>query len=124
MSVILTYAFITCLSLTAVDGDTIKCDGQNMRIMGPGSPNRSGIDAPEIRKAGCQAERTLGIQAKRRLDQLLKHDVRIQDSKKRDRYGRPLVWVRMSNGQTAGEVLLKEGYAQVWRPGRNIDWCR
>nr|WP_260686673.1 hypothetical protein [Rhizobium bangladeshense] len=25
---------IICASLTAVDGDTVKCDGQNMRLLG------------------------------------------------------------------------------------------
>jgi hypothetical protein len=59
---------VTCLSLSAVDGDTIKCDGQNMRIMGPGSPNKSGVDAPEIGNARCAKERLLGDQAKLRLD--------------------------------------------------------
>ena len=117
-------AIIACLSLTAVDGDTIKCNGQNMRIMGPGSPNKSGVDAPEIRNAKCQAERFLGEQAKRRLEELLRQDVRIEDSGVTDRYGRPLVWVRMPNGETAGEILLRDGYATVWEPGRRMDWCR
>ncbi|MBB3643856.1 hypothetical protein FHX14_000015 [Rhizobium sp. BK619] len=25
---------IICASMTAVDGDTVKCDGQNMRLLG------------------------------------------------------------------------------------------
>jgi len=33
----------SCLSLSAVDGDTNKCNGQNMPIMGPGKPFESGV---------------------------------------------------------------------------------
>lgn len=115
---------LTCLSLSAVDGDTIKCDGQNMRIMGPGSPNHSGVDAPEIGNAKCTKERLLGEKAKIRLDELLRQPgTRIDDSGVRDRYGRPLVWVRLRNDRTAGETLLAEGYASRWQPGRRINWC-
>lgn len=69
---ILAATVVACLSLSAVDGDTIKCDGQNMRIMGPGSPNKSGVDAPEIGNAKCAKERLLGEQAKLRLEELLR----------------------------------------------------
>ena len=91
---------------------------------GPGSPNKSGVDAPEIGNAKCAKERLLGEQAKIRLDELLRQPgTRIDDSGVRDRYGRPLVWVRLRNGRTAGETLLAEGYASRWQPGRRIDWC-
>ena len=47
---------ITCAALMAVDGDTIKCDGQNMRPMGDGAPYVSGFDTPELsRNADCPA---------------------------------------------------------------------
>ncbi|WP_309085994.1 thermonuclease family protein [Chelativorans sp.] len=114
---------ITCLHLGTVDGDTFKCNGENMRLLGPGQPNKSGIDTPEIGNAKCQAERFLGEQAKRRLDELLREDVTIEDSGVRDRYRRPLVWVRMPNGEDVGEVLLREGYALPWRPGKRVSWC-
>jgi endonuclease YncB( thermonuclease family) len=115
---------VTCLSLSAVDGDTIKCDGQNMRIMGPGSPNKSGVDAPEIGNARCAKERLLGEQAKLRLEELLRQPgTVVDDSGARDRYGRPLVWVRLPGDKTAGEVLLEEGYALPWKPGRQVNWC-
>nr|WP_221960717.1 hypothetical protein [Rhizobium laguerreae] len=39
---------IICASLSVVDGDTAKCDGQNMRLLGEGVPFVSGIDTPEI----------------------------------------------------------------------------
>ncbi|WP_457940849.1 thermonuclease family protein [Mesorhizobium sp. 10J20-29] len=115
---------IACASLSAVDGDTIKCNGQNMRIMGNGAPFKSGVDTPEIRNAQCAKERLLGVQAKLRLSELIvEPGTEIEDSGKRDRYGRPLVWVRLANGRTAGATLVAEGYAVVWRPGAKVSWC-
>lgn len=59
---------IICTSLTVVDGDTVKCDGQNMRLLGEGVPFVSGIDTPEIGShAKCIKERKLALIAKRRL---------------------------------------------------------
>jgi micrococcal nuclease len=48
---------LTCKNLTAVDGDTIKCNGVNMRDMGDGTPFVSGYDIPEIRNFKCAAEK-------------------------------------------------------------------
>lgn len=39
-------SLIICASLTVVDGDTVKCEGQNMRLLGEGIPFISGIEAP------------------------------------------------------------------------------
>lgn len=121
---LLAAAVLSCSSLVAVDGDTIRCGTERMRDMGPGAPNKSGYDAPEIGRADCPQEKLLGEQAKLRLQELLDQPGTIvEDSGKRDRYGRPLVWVRMRNGTTAGEVLISEGYAARWEPGRHISWC-
>lgn len=57
---------LACTILLAIDGDSIRCDGVNMRDMGPGEPFKSGYDAPEIRNAKCERERLLGHQAKLR----------------------------------------------------------
>jgi hypothetical protein len=49
---------MTCAVLLAVDGDTVKCDGVNLRPMGDGAPFVSGFDAPEIgQHADCPEER-------------------------------------------------------------------
>jgi endonuclease YncB( thermonuclease family) len=118
---------IMCASLSAVDGDTIKCNGQNMRIMGSGSPFVSGVDAPETgRRAKCDFERFMAEKAKQRLGQLLRQKgVRIEFSGKRDKTQskRPLVWVRLPNGLTAGQTLVDEGLARIWRLKSKIDWC-
>lgn len=115
---------LACSSLTAVDGDTIRCGTERMRDMGPGAPNKSGYDAPEIRNANCASERLLGEQARMRLQELLDQPgTRVEDSGRKDRYGRALVVVRLRNGVTAGEVLMSEGYAVRWQPGYKSTWC-
>lgn len=115
---------LACSSLVAVDGDTIRCGTERMRDMGPGSPNKSGYDAPEIGNAKCAKERLLGEQARNRLQELLDQPgTRVEDSGKRDRYGRPLVVVRLRNGITAGQILMREGYAVKWSPGYQSRWC-
>lgn len=51
-------ALIVCAALSVVDGDTIKCDGQNMRLLGEGVVNVRGVDTPEVgRGAKCSKER-------------------------------------------------------------------
>lgn len=93
---------LTCASLVTVDGDTVRCDGELMRDMGPGAPFVSGYDAPEIQRAKCPAEKLLGEQARRRLQELLDQPgTRIEDSGEHDRFGRALVVIRMGNGETA-----------------------
>lgn len=116
---------LSCSSLIAVDGDTIRCGTERMRDMGPGEPFKSGYDAPEIRNANCVKERLLGEQARLRLQELLDQPgTRVEDSGRTDRFGRPLVVVRLGNGMTAGEVLMREGYAVAWHPRYEANWCR
>jgi micrococcal nuclease len=117
---------LICASLTAVDGDTVKCDGQNLRDMGDGAPFVSGYDTPEIgRNAECERENAAGIQAKRRMAELIRTPgLIIEDSGRVDRFDRPLVVLRLPDGRTIGSVLQAEGLAVEWRPGRDVKWCR
>lgn len=116
-------AIIFCLSLTAVDGDTIKCDGINMRLIGDGIPGIIGVDTPETFRPKCPQEKVLGDRATNRLEELLVGGVTIENTMKIDIWGRPLVRVRLSNGLTAGATLINEGLAEVWRRGKKINWC-
>ncbi|RYD46621.1 MAG: thermonuclease family protein, partial [Verrucomicrobiaceae bacterium] len=92
---------LVCAALLAVDGDTIKCDGVNMRDMGDGKPFVSGYDTAEISKPKCQEELELGRAATAAMSELLP-GASVYDSGKRDRYGRPLVSVRLSDGRSVG----------------------
>lgn len=123
---ILKAGLLICAALLAVDGDTVKCDGVLMRIMGPGEPYISGVDTPEVHRAKCDAEKRLGLLAKARLaDIIARPGVRVEYSgaKDRTRTRRPLIWIRLPEGGTAGETLLKEGYAREWRPRKKASWC-
>jgi endonuclease YncB( thermonuclease family) len=118
---------IACASLIVIDGDTIKCDGQNMRLLGGGVPFKSGVDAPEMgSRAKCEAERLLALKAKERLKQLLFSGVPlIEDSGARDKTSsrRPLINIYLANGREVGKVLMSEGLARPWSPKQRIDWC-
>ena len=118
---------VSCASLIVIDGDTIKCDGQNMRLLGGGVPFKSGMDAPEMgSRAKCEFERVLALKAKARLKELLLAGVpRIEDSGARDRTQsrRPLVNIYLPDGREAGQVLIGERLAREWRPKYRIDWC-
>lgn len=116
---------IVCATLFAVDGDTVKCDGRSLRDMGDGAPFVSGYDTPEIgRNAKCDRENALGKIAKHRMAELLQTPgLTVEDSGEIDRFDRPLVVLRLPDGRTIGNVLLAEGLAVEWRPGRDVDWC-
>lgn len=119
---------LTCATLAAVDGDTIKCDGVNMRDMGDGAPFVSGYDTPEMfgGSPDCEAERQLGYVARDRMQELLvTAGVEVWDSGQKDatRSHRPLVWVVLPNGKSVGSVLIAEGLAKVWTPEYRANWC-
>lgn len=110
--------------LAAVDGDTVRCDGQLLRILGDGAPYVSGVDAPETRGNGCRAEAMLGQLAKNRLQEIIETPgLVIEDSGETDRWERPLVTLRLPDGQTAGQILIDEGLAVEWTPGYRANWC-
>jgi endonuclease YncB( thermonuclease family) len=118
---------LVCASLIAVDGDTVKCDGQNMRLLGEGVPFVSGVDTPEIGShAKCMKERKLALLAKARLKEMLAEGgLTIEFYGVRDKTPshRPLVNIYDRNGKEVGQRLLKEGFAREWRPGHRNNWC-
>jgi endonuclease YncB( thermonuclease family) len=97
-----------------VDGDTIHRGGERIRIIG--------LDAPETRRAKCEAERRLGYLAKARLVEIINSGkMRIRRMGK-DRYGRTLARVRVS-GRNVADILVKEGYARPYWGGKRMSWC-
>ena len=107
------------LSALAVDGDTIIRDREHIRI--------ANIDAPETDQAKCDAERRLGLVAKRRLQGLLDNgimEIEVGDpgsGRVTDRYGRTLALVTV-DGRDVGEILIAEGLARRWN-GKRRPWC-
>ena len=53
---------LTCATLYVIDGDTIKCDGERLRILGDGAPFTHGVDTPEIGfRAKCHEENRMSL---------------------------------------------------------------
>ncbi|MBL8808111.1 MAG: thermonuclease family protein [Rhodospirillales bacterium] len=109
-----TFAARAC---SAVDGDTIRCGSERIRI--------SNIDTPELGShARCAAEAELAERAKRfTADRLAAGPVEIarDTARPRDRYGRTLATVRVQ-GSDLGEALVAAGLARRW-DGRRHPWC-
>lgn len=102
-------------ALLVVDGDTVKLDGQRMRLIG--------IDAPETgHRAQCLEEQVAASRASARLSSIVAAGVEIEYSGRSDRWGRPLVNLRLPDGRLAGDVLVDEGLARIWA-GRRENWC-
>ncbi len=53
---------VAAQAVTIVDGDTLRLDGERVRLIG--------VDAPEIHRAECPVERILGETAKAELARL------------------------------------------------------
>ncbi|MCF6112290.1 thermonuclease family protein [Mesorhizobium muleiense] len=118
MTILLVAALLTG-SLVTLDGDTIIADGTRIRI--------ANIDAPEIHRFHCDAERRLGLVAKRRVAELLAsgqvtvHPGDPDSGRLTDRYGRTLATIEV-NGRDVGEILIAEGLARPWN-GKRRPWC-
>jgi micrococcal nuclease len=98
----------------AVDGDTIHCGEQRVRVRG--------LDAPELR-GRCEAERRLALAATERLSDLLEDGVRLETSGQ-DRFGRTLAVVRDPRGEDVARVLIREGLARRYDGrGPREGWC-
>lgn len=104
--------------VTAVDGDTLKYQGQSLRLIN--------VDTPEPTQYGnaeCPEEAALGDKASRYVKDLVsRNKVVIVYSGRNGGYGRPLVNV-LVDGKDLGEMLIAEGLAEPWR-GHQADWCR
>ncbi len=101
----------------AIDGDTIACGKQHVRIVN--------VDTPELGAgARCPAEAALAERARRfTAEQIAGTNVEIRPDPKRphDRWGRTLARV-IVDGIDLGEALVAAGLARAW-DGRRRPWC-
>lgn len=99
-----------------IDGDTIRWQGQTVRL--------EGIDAPEIRDFHRGSELALGNHATDRLIELMNSgpvEIVYTGGRDEDVYGRKLRLV--TNGSTSlGDILVAEGLARRW-DGARRGWC-
>jgi micrococcal nuclease len=100
-----------------IDGDTIRWNGEKVRLVG--------FNTPEISESRCAAEASKGEQAKLRLQELLNSglvSVSATADQDRDRYGRLLREVRV-DGRNVAELMISEGLAEPYSGGQKRDWC-
>jgi endonuclease YncB( thermonuclease family) len=103
---------VTCL----VDGDTGWEAGVKWRLFG--------VDTPEYSaNAECPEEPEIAKIATYRMLDLMRGGYEIERLGERDRSGRDLVRIRLSDGRSAGHVLREEGLAVSW-PHRPRVWCK
>lgn len=105
---------VTCI----VDGDTGWLEGEKWRL----TTQTGGVDAPEISKPECPAEKRIGDRARDRLRSLMSNGYYVNRDGE-DRHGRTLLTVTLADGRDVGEVLIAEGLAQAW-PNTGNKWCR
>ena len=96
-----------------IDGDSGWLNGRQWRL--------ERIDAPEIGKPECAAERQKGELAKKRMVELLSDGFAAKRGEY-DRYGRQLLAFKLADGRDVGDVLIHERLAQPW-PNRGNVWC-
>ena len=105
-------------ALHVIDGDTVRFNGERLRLLV--------IDAPEIHSPRCTAEHQAGLEAKTALADFLAHRlVEVRYSGRRDVFGRPLVKLDV-NGIDAGRHLLSRNLAIRYAWGRTVSkiyWC-
>ncbi|PTM90144.1 excalibur calcium-binding domain-containing protein [Mycoplana dimorpha] len=106
--------------ISLVDGDTIKIDGQTIRIVE--------IDTPETFQPRCEQELIKGLAAKERLRALLQSGPVTFKPTGTDRYKRTLAKV-YAGKVNVGKALIAEGHALPYQPGieaklaRLKVWC-
>jgi endonuclease YncB( thermonuclease family) len=96
-----------------VDGDTIRCGDERVRIMG--------LDTPEM-SARCPREERLARAATARMSDLIAGGVTLQPHG-RDRYHRLLAVVRDRQGRDVAQVMIREGHARAYDGGHRQGWC-
>lgn len=100
-----------------VDGDTIRLDGEKIRLVG--------FNTPEISEPACAAEAAKGEQAKSRLLKLMNSGsfaFAATADRDRDRYVRLLRSVTV-NGRDVADTLISEGLAEPYSGGQKRNWC-
>src|SRR5262245_43656 len=121
---------ISAADVRVIDGDTISFKGTGYRLVG--------FDTPETSRAKCNSERSLGIRAAARLQELiLSGDITLEEERcsclpategtRSCNFGRHCGTLKR-NGENVGDSLIRENLArpfhcgEFWCP-RLLGWC-
>ena len=115
-------AAISAIIVSVHDGDTITVRiGAVTEIV-----RLLDIDAPELPpRAHCPSEAAGALAARDALRRLAPPGLAVtlqQTGRLRDRYGRLLALVILSDGRGAGNALMQAGLARAWT-GKRHGWC-
>jgi len=98
----------------AIDGDSLVCGRERVRVIG--------LDTPELR-GRCRAETQLARTAQARLQQLVARGVTLE-RRGRDRYRRTLAVVRLRGGRNVAAIMIRERLARPYDGRRSRGgWC-
>ena len=106
-------AIAMCLATVVHDGDSLRCDGERMRILNIEAPELPGSPKCERGRNGwCDYRK--GYQARNALSAFVRRGRVMIERAGTDRYGRTLARITV-NGQDAGEYLVSLGLARPWQ---------
>lgn len=123
-----------CIVKRVVDGDTFVCVRGNEEI----KVRLIGVDTPESsanQKAYRDSAKTgqsldeiikMGQEAKKFTSSILKPGTKVYletDVQPTDKYGRLLAYVWLEDGRMLNEILIREGYAQVYTIPPNVKYA-
>ena len=105
-----------CAFVTVHDGDTIRCDGEKIRLANIDAPELEGAPRCERLRGGKNpswCEYALGIKSRDELDDFLDSGSVTVERLGKDRYGRTLAKLDV-DGSDAGQHLIALGLARSW----------
>lgn len=123
----------TAVIQRVVDGDTLKIhykgQTENIRLIGVDAPESSANKKAQkdARRSGHDIETltAMGKEATNYVERIVRSgdEVRLEfDVQHRDRYGRLLCYVYLSDGKMLNEEITKAGYAQVMTYPPNVKY--
>ena len=106
--------------LNCYDGDTcyVTVDGTETKI------RLLELDTPEISKPKCEAEKTLGLEARDYVNNLIENasTIEFKTDYKKDYFGRILSYL-IIDGEDVSEKLVERGLGVVYDRNNKKDWC-
>ncbi len=99
-------------------------DGNSLQLLGIANARLAGLDAPELKRSHCAAEKALAQRAARRLAVLLSEGTASVTwvNSRLDGVARPYVSISV-DGHDVAETLIAEGYGRAYEKGARKGWC-